>query len=257
MNSKVLHIKTLLTTIAVLFLNNGYSQKSLLVERDTVVQDSVQTENSIKYPRWYGGLTLTRIDWGFSRLMDDGSFNLSEQNSFLSYGKASNFGFDILQFGLRFNDNFKSYISAGFEWNYLRLKNNILLEKNSPQLAYQQIDKNSVDYKKNILTSTYLRLPLSFEWRSDKNSHGKRVKVAVGAMTGILLKGSQRLKSTANGKQSIKDSFNLSKFQYGPFVRVGYQHLGVFSKYYINDMFENSPDQKGLHNLTFGLTFGF
>jgi hypothetical protein len=31
----------------------------------------------------------------------------------------------------------------------------------------------------------------------------------------------------------------------------------VFAKYYVNDMFENSPDQKGLRNFSFGLTFGF
>jgi len=32
---------------------------------------------------------------------------------------------------------------------------------------------------------------------------------------------------------------------------------GVFAKYYMNDMFADSPDQKGLKNLSFGIMLGF
>lgn len=208
----------------------------------------------IKYPRFFGGLTFTRIDWGFSRLIDDGSFTLSEDNGFLGYKKASNFGFDIAQFGVRFNDKFKTYISTGFEWNYLRLKQNIILDTEATPLDYATSD---IDYKKNIFTSTYLRVPLTFEFRGNRNSHGHRAKVAVGAMTGILLKGTQRLKSEQEGKQKYKDNYNLSSFQYGVFARVGFGSVGLFTKYYLNDMFENSPIQRGVNNFTFGATLGF
>lgn len=214
-------------------------------------------DNETKYPRFYGGLTFSRIDWGFSRLINDGSFTLSEDNRFLSYKKASNFGFDVLQFGLRFNDNFKAYLSAGFEWNYLRLKENILLDQDATSLAYSVIDKDEVEYSKNVLTSTYMRTPVTFEWRSAKIKNDDRVKVAFGLMTGVLLKGTQRLKSKANGKQKFKDNYNLSSFQYGPFIRIGYDEIGLFAKYYVNDMFENSPAQKGLNNFAFGLSLGF
>src|SRR5690606_40079601 len=82
----------------------------------------------ITYPRVFGGLTFTRIDWGFSRLVDNGSFKMGEENQFLEIKKASNFGFDIAQIGIRFNDDFKVYASVGFEWNYLRLKSNVILD---------------------------------------------------------------------------------------------------------------------------------
>ena len=209
---------------------------------------------TIEYPRVFGGLTFTRIDWGFSRIIDDGSFTLSEENKFLEYKKASNFGFDVAQFGVRFNDAFKMYVSAGFEWNYLRLKKNIILDTESTPLAYAPSD---ISYKKNIFTSTYLRTPLSFEWRGRRNKNGNRPKVAFGAMTGILLKGTQRFKSEEQGKQRFKDNYNLASFQYGAFARVGFGSLGVFAKYYMNDMFENSPAQDNLNNFTFGLTLGF
>lgn len=207
----------------------------------------------ITFPRTFGGLTFTRIDWGFSRPIDDGSFTFSEDNSFLSYSKASNFGFDIAQFGVRFNDVVKVYLSSGFEWNYLRLKKNVFLDTDATPLDYTIAD---IEFKKNILTSTYLRLPLSVEFRGKPNRNGDRLKLAVGAMTGILLKGSQRLKDN-KGKHRYKDNFNLASFQYGAFARIGFGSMALFTKYYMNDMFENSPAQKGLHNFTFGATLGF
>ena len=213
--------------------------------------------DTTKYPRSFGGITFSRVDWGFSRLLDAGSFNLSDDNSFLDYKKASNFGFDIAQYGIRFNDKFKTYLSAGFEWNYLRLKENVLLSEDGSPIDYTIVDKNLVDYRKNIFTTTYLRIPLTFEWRSAQNQKGDRVKVAFGAMTGILLKGTQRLKSKEDGKQKFKDNYSLATFQYGPFLRIGYDNFGIFGKYYVNDMFEKSPNQEGLKNLTFGLTLGF
>ncbi|MCT1530821.1 PorT family protein [Sphingobacterium daejeonense] len=217
-------------------------------------KDSIKKE--ISYPRSYGGITFTRVDWGFSRLSDEGSFTLSEENQFMSYKRSSNFGFDIAQYGIRFSDQFKVYLSAGFEWNYWRLKQNIQLLENTSPIDYVELDE-SANYSKNVITSTYLRLPLSFELRSKQLENGKRVKLAFGAMTGILLKGTQRLKSDANGKQKFKDNYNLQTFQYGPFVRIGYDNLGLFAKYYMNDLFEKSPEQEGLRNLTFGLTLGF
>ncbi len=225
-------------------------------ERDSLSSKPAK-EKKIKYPRSYGGITFTRIDWGISRVMDDGSFSLSEENEFLEYGRASNFGFDVAQFGVRFTDKFKVYLSTGFEWNYLRLKKNILLNRSESPLDYREIDEDEVDFSKNILTSTYLRIPLTVELRTKRFSNGRRMKFAFGPMTGVLLKGTQRLKSEVNGKQKFKNNYNLAQFQYGAFARIGYGLLGVFGKYYMNSFFDNSPEQKQLHNLAFGATLGF
>lgn len=219
--------------------------------------DTLDNENKkIRYPRSFGGITFTRVDWGFSRLSDDGSFTLSDDNQFMSYKKSSNFGFDVAQYGIRFTDRFKMYLSAGFEWNYWRLKNDVLLLQDQTPIETEDLDHDG-NFKKNVFTSTYLRLPLTFELRSHQLNNGKRVKLAFGAMTGVLLKGTQRLKSDKYGKQKFKDTYNLQTFQYGPFVRLGYDNFGIFAKYYMNDLFEKSPEQKNLRNLAFGLTLGF
>lgn len=237
---------------------HGDSVKTKSVDLDINLGKDDQDENNrIRYPRTYGGLTFSRIDWGFSRLVDDGSFTLSEDNKFLAYSKASNFGFDIAQFGMRFNDKFKVYLSTGFEWNYLRLKENIILLENQTPLQYESVDPNVTNYRKNIFTSTYLRIPLTFELRSRRLANGDRLKFAFGAMGGILLKGTQRLKSDDQGKQKFKDNYNLQTFQYGAFARVGFGAFALFGKYYLNDMFEQSPNQQGVHNMAFGATLGF
>ncbi|WP_240920103.1 outer membrane beta-barrel protein [Sphingobacterium chungjuense] len=246
------------------------TQDSLITERDSSRkvnmnitlgkgddEDDKSSKKKVKYPRIFGGLTFTRIDWGFSRPMDNGSFTFSEENQFLSHSRASNFGFDIAQFGVRLDDNIKIYTAAGFEWNYMRLTNNVILNQNQAPLTPTFVDRNEVNYTRNVLTSTYLRVPLAFEWRSNRSRGGDRVRIVAGPMFGILLKGSQRLRSDELGKQSFRDTYNLQSFQYGGHLRVGFGSFGVFTKYYMNDMFEQSPDQKGFKNFAFGLTLGF
>lgn len=249
--------QTFAQTQDTIIVKEDSSKNNVKVSISLGKNDDPSDKKKVKYPRTFGGITFSRIDWGFSRPIQDGSFTMSGDNEFLSYGKASNFGFDVAQFGVRLNDNFRIYASAGFEWNYMRLKNNVVLTQGETPLDYTLVDRNEVNYRKNILTSTYLRAPLTFEWRSNKNRNGDRLKIAFGPMTGILLKGSQRLKSDEQGKQKFKDNYNLQSFQYGGFVRIGYGSMGIFTKYYVNDMFENSPAQKGMNNFTFGLTLGF
>ncbi|MFD2598410.1 outer membrane beta-barrel protein [Sphingobacterium corticis] len=231
------------------------STKKVSVDNFTLGKsDSNDDKKKIKYPRVFGGITFSRVDWGFSRPMDNGSFTFTGENQFLSYGRASNFGFDVAQFGVRLNDNFKIYTAAGVEWNYMRLKNNVLLNQDETPLNYTIMDPSVATYKKNVLTSTYLRVPIAFEWRSKKISGKDRVHIVAGPMLGILLKGSQRLRSDQLGKQSFRDTYNLQSFQYGAHLRVGFGDIGIFAKYYMNDMFEQSPNQKGVRNFAFGLT---
>src|SRR5690606_31957655 len=56
--------------------NNQSAEKITDLEPTLGKRDYDAQGRLIRYPRTYGGLTFTRIDWGFSRLMDDGSFTL-------------------------------------------------------------------------------------------------------------------------------------------------------------------------------------
>lgn len=209
-----------------------------------------------KAPGFSIGLTFSRFDLGLATLIDNGSFTLSPQNDFLRYRswKTSNVGFDVFQLGYRFNSTFKIYLSGGFDWTLIRLRNDITILPNQPVLTYRP---DSIHYSKNRFSSSYLRIPLSFDFRTKEDDRGNRFHFVLGPDVGLLLNGRVKQISQEHGKQKIDDEYHFAKVRYGGFVRMGYSGWGVFAKYYVNDMFENSPDQKGLKNFSFGLTFGF
>ena len=207
-------------------------------------------------PGFNFGVTFSRFDIGLATLVDNGSFTLSPQNQFLSYRswKTSNVGFDLVQFGYRFNNHFKMYISGGFDWTLIRLRENVTIQKGGTSLSYIQ---DNVEFSKNRFSSTYLRIPLSFEFRTSEFSNGKRFRFVTGPEVGILTGARVKQISEERGKQKIDDDYHFTKMRYGAFGRLGYGNAGIFAKYYFNDMFENSPAQAGLKNFNFGFTFGF
>ncbi|WP_443938005.1 outer membrane beta-barrel protein [Pedobacter sp. MW01-1-1] len=207
-----------------------------------------------KKGRFVGGITITRIDWGFARLIDNGSFTLSPTNDFLDYrgSKTSTFSFDILQFGYRFNQNFKIYLAGGFDWTLIRLRKDITMDRNSPTLSYTT---ETIDFDKNRFSSSYVHLPLNFEFRTNKDRKGKRVYFVVGPEVAFLLGGKVKQISDERGKQKQYDNYHFQPARVGGTFRVGYSGLGLFTKYYFNDMFDTAA-QAGLKNMSFGITLG-
>ena len=211
---------------------------------------------STRYPKGFIGITLSRLDLGLATLMDHGSFTLSQQNQFLSYRqwKTSNVGFDVFQMGIKFDNYFKIYVSGGFDWTLIRLHDNITILPGQPVLTYKQDD---INFSKNRFSSSYLRIPLSFDFRTKRDANGERWHFVFGPDGGFLLGGMVKQISSEFGKQKFYNPYHFTTFRYGTFLRVGYGDFGIFAKYYFNDMFENSPEQDGLRNFSFGFTLGF
>ncbi len=202
------------------------------------------------------GLTLARIDLGLSTYTDHGSYTLSPDNSYLEHytWKSSNFGFEFFQMGYRFNSNFKVYLAAGLDWNHIRLKQNITFQKNQPTLTYVT---EPINFEKNRFSSRYLRLPLSFELRSNDDKKGNKIDFVFGPEVGFLLNGKVKQISKERGKDKFEDDYNLEPFRYGAFARLGYGDVGIYAKYYFNDVFAQGQGPKELKNLSFGLMLGF
>lgn len=198
------------------------------------------------------GLSFSPFDLGLAKMIDNGKGTLSPENEFLTYRawKSVNVGFDVAKVAYRFNDQFRVVLSAGFDWTHFRLKKDVIIAEDSRPLTYEDSD---IDYTKNRFSSSYLRIPLTFEVRSKAGTFNERVRFSVGPIAGILIQGSQKFKSKEQGKKKNVDDFNYAPFRYGAFARVSYGTFGVYAKYYMNDMFQHSPDQKGLKNISFGL----
>lgn len=205
--------------------------------------------------RFVGGLTFTRLDIGFTRLIDNGSFGLSPANDFLTYKKfkSSALSFDVLDYGYRVNSNFKVYLAAGVDWTMLRLKKDVTMLKNTATLSYEP--EGEIDFSKNRFSSFYVHVPLGFQFRTNENSRGKRLYFVAGPEVSFLINGKVKQVSAENGKQKFRDDYHFEKVRLGGTLRLGYGWIGLFGKYYFNDMFDSAP-QEGLKNLSFGATFG-
>ena len=227
----------------------GYSFK----KAQRIKQDSLKKVEANK-GRFIGGITFTRLDLGFSKLIDNGSFNLSPENEFLSYKgiKTSTISFDVLQFGYRFNPQFKVYLAGGFDWTMIRLRKNITIQEGTRDLTFVA---ETTNFSKNRFSNSYVHIPLNFELRSKENDNGKRFYFVFGPELSFLLNGKVKQVSDEHGKVKHKDDYNFQPFRYGGTVRLGYGGIGLFTKYYFNDMFD-SPAQKGLKNMSVGITFG-
>ncbi len=223
--------------------------------KDTSRKDTVQEEfkPSSKFSTQF---TLARVDIGLSTYLDNGSFTLSPANSYLEREtwKSSNFGFEAFQMGYRFNSYFKVYLAAGLDWNHIRLTENITFQKKEPTLTFIE---ESIDFKKNRFSSQYLRVPLSFQVRSRDDQKGNRVNFVFGPEVGFLLNGKVKQVSNARGKEKFKDDYNFNPFRYGASARLGYGGMGVYAKYYFNDVFADGQGPSDFKNLSFGLMFGF
>ena len=218
-------------------------------------KDSTKTEpKSIN--KFSVQFNAARFDLGLSTYTDKGSFTLNPANSFLEREtwKSSNFGFDFFQMGFRFNSYFKIYTGAGLDWNHMRLKQNITMQKDKPSLSYVT---ETVDYKKNRFSSQYLRIPLSFQIHSKTDKKGDKLNFVFGPEIGFLLNGKVKQKSKENGKDKFNDDYNLNPFRYGAFARLGYGGKGIYVKYYGNDVFADGQGPADFKNLSFGLMFGF
>jgi len=267
---KTLLIYTLLSIVAA----EGFAQVKkdtvLIITRDTVnnqkrsitikIGDGDSKDSTDNESKPASKVTLqfiaARFDLGLSTYTDKGNYTLSPANSYLEREtwKSSNFGFEFFQMGYRFSSHFKIYAGAGLDWNHMRLKQNITFQKDKASLTYVT---ETVDYKKNRFSSQYLRIPLSFQLRTNDDKKGDKLNFVFGPEIGFLLNGKVKQVSDENGKDKFKDDYNLNPFRYGAFARIGYGGMGVYLKYYGNDVFAEGQGPKDFKNLSFGLMFGF
>ncbi|HXH99087.1 MAG TPA: outer membrane beta-barrel protein [Sphingobacteriaceae bacterium] len=250
--------KTKKDTVLIITVDSAKNErtKKVSIKINTTTNETDSVKPVKPSSKFFTKFTFSRFDLGLSKFMDNGSFTLSPQNDFLESEtwKSSNVGFDLFEMAYRFNNYFKIYLSAGFDWNHMRLKKNITILPDEPTLSYRT---EPIDFKKNRFSSNYLRMPLGIQFRTKENSKGKRVYFVTGPEIGFLLNGKVKQVSKEQGKEKIKDDYNFEPFRYGAYARLGYGGLGIFSKYYFNDVFAEGQGPTDFKNLSFGLTTSF
>lgn len=153
---------------------------------------------------------------------------------------------------------------VSFLWNNLRAENNM----------YHRLDGNEtiLEVYPEVLSENRLRhvqmtFPMHFEWDLSKGAAtanrykryrtNRSWRLGIGGFVGFKLGTRQYLAYTnsnnINTEELQKDNFNMNVFNYGLSTYVAYRSMGVYMKYDLNSLFQNT-DQR---HLSLGIRFDF
>jgi len=147
------------------------------------------------------------------------------------------------------------YIVGGPELAF----NNYMLEGNYKWLNQNNVtsvvlETNGRQYQKTKLATSTLTLPLMLQL----NTHGhSRFRLGAGGFVGYRLASWTKLKYFEDGntyKDKDHGSYNLNDWQYGLQGVIGFQHLTLFAKYNLNNLFRDDQGPQA-QTLSFGLRF--
>ena len=128
----------------------------------------------------------------------------------------------------------------GLDFNHYAFSNSTSLKTDSSH--YLRGVKDSLNYKKNDLNVSYLKVPLMLEINTSKNPH-TNLHIAGGIEFAYRIHSVLKQKFVADDEMyRVKDKqvFNIEPFRYSAMVRIGYDRIGVFADYGLNRLFEKN-----------------
>lgn len=228
---------------------NLRKKQLVIINKDSDNDISVRVDND-DFHHW-GGFAMGVNGW-----LSNGGFSMPKTQEYMSlnYGKS-------LNFQLNFEKDihlYKNYINLvtgiGFEWNQYEFSNRTKLYPDS-SYTYGMIDSSNVfSYKKNRLKSTFVNVPVLFEFNTNKNAN-KAFHIAVGVIGGYKL-GSRTRQVLKNSGDEIriirKDDYNINPFRVNAHASIGYKNFTLFADYALTPLFENGKGPE-LYPFTIGV----
>ncbi len=187
------------------------------------------------------------FEWGFNGFMDaNQSINMKDDLRYLELkqGRSWNLNLNILQYSLGFGTDKVGLVTGlGFEFNNYHFRNQITLKvdetgRTVPDSSYFSDPNKNVT--KSKLATTHLTAPLLLEFQIPTQSDRHRIFISAGVIGGVRIGTSTKVKyeGASDGKDKVKDDYNLSPFRYGFTARIGYRRLKLFANYYPTPLFE-------------------
>ena len=180
---------------------------------------------------------LPNFDLGFVSTMNEAS----NSNAFdPKMNKSANINLGLIELEMNLY-NGRVLLSYGLSSNnyYLKYNNKQMLQKldNNGYLTSQMDTVNN--YDKNRLNIHYLTVPVLLEYHSkgDKFNIAAGVEFSFNGNTNLTTKGDREsLEFKRNEDVNIK----INPTQMNAIVRVGYDHVALYARYSITDMYKSS-----------------
>ena len=171
----------------------------------------------------------------------DGKIATGDAAGFLELDHARSIGFNFNLVEKRF-PIFREYVGLttglGIQWNRFALKNNVDVMVSAD--STYGVENTTVDYKKNVLRSTYLQIPLLLEITTNKDND-KAWHISAGVVGGIRIGSSLETKWEDAGKTNkdrVKSNYNLNPFEAHATAIVGYGDISLYVNYGLTQVFE-------------------
>ena len=193
-------------------------------------------------------------------LNNDFSMNLSEENSFmeLNTSKSWNINLNFIEYEVPIiKENFGIGTGMGFEFNDYRFDNLSPIKKANDQII-SDTSYNNMNVEKAKLTTTYITVPILFEYQTPAGDDNKFF-ITAGIIGGVKIGSHTKIVYNEDGdrkKEKNRGDFYLSPLRYGYTLKMGYGFLKVFANYYETPLFQKDKGPK-LHPFTVGFNISF
>jgi|WetSurMetagenome_2_1015567.scaffolds.fasta_scaffold21711_2 hypothetical protein len=200
------------------------------------------------------------LEWGVNNFLDKGNTLSREGEDWfmdLNTGRSWALNLNFFQYSLGFGTSHAGLLTGmGLEYNNYFFDNNITIVEMGDMVIADTLQGNVAKTK---LTTTFLRIPLIFEFQFPNTTRSKRVFISAGIVAGLKLGSHTKVMYKGdNGKNKDKnnDDFNINPFRYGFTARVGFGNMCVFGDYYFTPLFVANKGPE-LHPFTVGLAMNF
>ncbi|MCG8579092.1 MAG: PorT family protein [Bacteroidales bacterium] len=202
-------------------------------------------------------------DLGFNGYMtSDFSTDLPADAMFmdLNASKSVMFSINFLQYNIglqKHKNNFGMVLGAGWTFYNYRTDLPYTFERDpdtGKTIGVPIPEERKME--KNKITTSFINIPLLFEWQIPASEKFHRFYISAGPYCGFKLGGHTKVVYKEDGdrnKDKGRDDINLTAFQYGGMVRMGYRFINLYATYNFSTLYSENRGPE-LYPFTIGVS---
>ena len=156
---------------------------------------------------------------------------------------------------LPINKNRTYAIAAGAGFSYANYQQNLVVSESSGVVQYQVMDQGSLS--KSKIEQFFIEVPIEFRWRNSTPTSYKFWRIYTGFKMQYLLYSKSRYEGTTFSSTVVNNK-DLNKFQFGPYIAVGFNTWNFQAYYGVNTLFKDvsvNNEAVQMKTLNVGLMF--